>query len=340
MKICLACNIKNKEPSLKIEKQDEQEYDSLEVIDLIKKAIEDSGHSVEILQADENSFEGLKKLKNKIDLVFNIAEGVKGDARESQIPIYCEVLNIPYTHSSPTTHAIGLDKEFTKQILSSFGIRSPSSILVNNRKRNISKLKYPLIIKPNAEGSSVGITNDNVVNNEKELNDRLDKLMSVGYKGDFLVEEYIDGREFTVGMIGNGELEILPVIEQKFDFLPKEYHKIAGYELKWFFEDKLKDLTTAYECPAKIDKKLEKKIKSTAERVFNSLRIYDVARVDFRMNNKNQLYFLEVNTLPGLNFKENEISYFPLAARTAGYKPKDVVQRIIETAAKRYGIAQ
>ena len=338
MRICFAYNVKHKDPSAKIEEQDEQEYDSPEVIGMIRSAIEELGHEVIELNADREAFNKLKELKEKIDLVFNIAEGVPGDARESQIPIYCEVLKIPYTHSSPTTHAIKLDKLFTKLVLKGVGIKIPKSVIVESHKDKLGRLKFPVLIKPNSEGSSVGIMNDNVCSDRKNLKERLEKIFKDGFKGKLLVEEYIEGREFTVSVIGNNPPRVLPIIEQKFDFLPEGYNKMASYELKWFFEDKLEKLEDAYDCPAKIDGVLEKKIVDTTLLAYNTLRVLDCARVDFRLDNKGNLYFIEINTIPGINFNEKEISYFPLSSRIAGMKPKDVVGEIIDSARKRYGI--
>ena len=338
MRICFAYNVKHKDPSVKISEQDEQEYDSPEVIGLIRSAIEESGHQVTEVNADREAFNKLKELKDKIDLVFTIAEGIHGDARESQIPMYCEVLKIPYTHSSPTTHAISLDKLFTKLVLKAVGIKVPNSFIIWSLEDRIARLRYPVIIKPNSEGSSVGIMNENVVSDRKKLLKRLKEIYTSGFNGSMLVEEFIKGREFTVSVIGNDPPEILPIVEQRFDFLPKGFQQIAGYELKWFFEDKLARLEDAYDCPAKIDGELEKKINDATLLAYKTLRILDCARVDYRLKENGELYLLEVNTIPGLNFNEKEISYFPLSSRIAGMKPKDVVGEIINSARKRYGI--
>lgn len=338
MKICFAYNVKTKDPSIKIEEQDEQEYDSPHVIEMISEAIQKLGHDVVDLNVNEDAFIKLKKLRGKIDLVFTIAEGIQGDARESQIPFYCEVLKIPYTHSSPTTHAIGLDKQFTKSLLKSVGVRVPKSRIVSSMDDEVGYMRYPVIIKPNSEGSSVGVLNDNVVFDRKNLLNRLDKMYAGGFKGNMLIEEYIEGREFTVAVLGSDPPKILPIVEQKFDFLPEGYHRIAGYELKWFFEDKLQRLEDAYDCPALVSKDIKDKIEETTLLIFKTLRVNDCARIDYRMDKNNRLYFIEINTLPGLNFDKKVISYFPLAARVAGMKPSDVVGTIIDSARARYGI--
>jgi D-alanine-D-alanine ligase len=326
MNIALAFNVKRGKPSTDLKKQIDIEFDSWSVINAIKKVLQDLGHKVVLIEADENAYIKLKKLKGKIDIVFNIAEGLSGDARESQIPIFCEVLKIPYTHSGPTTHAIKLDKEFTKLLLKGAGI-----VKVPGDKR------FPLMVKPNKEGSSKGIMDKNVVRNKKELEQRV-KELSKTFDGDILVEEYIEGREFTVAVIGNEKPRVLPIIEQKFDFLPKGMNKIASFELKWLYEDSLKDLSVAYDCPAKLTPKIKKLIEDTSIKIYKLLDVRDCARIDYRMDKKGNLYFIEINTLPGINPDENAISYFPLAAKIGGMSYGEMVGEILSLAKKRYSL--
>jgi len=334
MVVAFAYNVKKGNPSLDPGNQEDAEFDYESVINSIKVAIESLGHEVLMIEADINAFEKLKENKNKIDIVFNIAEGLKGDARESQIPIFCEMLGIPYTHSGPTTHAVKLDKSLTKKILKTDGILVPGSVVVNKIADSYNfNLSFPLIIKPNKEGSSKGIYDKNVVENEVQLKERLDYMIK--NFGEELVEEYIEGREFTVSVLGNPP-EVLPIVEQKFDFLPRGFKRIASYELKWLYEDTLKDLKDAYDCPAKLTDEEEEKIKSTSLKIFNLLNVRDCARIDYRMNSRGSLYFLEINTLPGINPDEKVISYFPLAARTAGLTFPELINKILTSAIERY----
>ena len=327
MRIALAYNLKKSEPSLDPKEQVDLEFDSPGVTKGQKEAIESLGHKVYLVDADENAFLKLKKLKGKIDLVFNVAEGLNGDARESQVPMFCEVLGIPYTHSSPTTHAIKLDKEFTKLIVKGAGITNVPGCT-----------KFPLIVKPNKEGSSKGIMDDSIVHNQEEL-DRKTKQIKDEMGVEVLSEEYIEGREFTVAVIGNKDPQVLPIIEQKFDFLPPGMNKIASYELKWLYEDKLKDIHEAYDCPAKIDEKIKNEIERVSKEIYTLLDVRDCARIDYRLDKDNNLYFIEINTLPGMMPPaQNELSYFPLAAYTAGMTYKDLVAKIISLACERYGI--
>lgn len=346
MNVAFAFNVKKSAPNADPAKQTDLEFDLPSVIDEIKNSLQELGHKVFLVEADENAFLKLKRLKSlpagrRVDIVFNIAEGKWGEARETQIPIICEILKIPYTHSGPTTHTISLDKSFTNLILKGAdGVNVPESHVVKRKDWTLPKrLGFPLIVKPNSEGSSKGVMDANVVSNITDLRKRVE-IISENFTKEVLVEEYIDGREFTVAVMGNEKLRVLPIIEQKFDFLPKGMNKIASFELKWVYEDALSDLTKAYDCPAKIDKRLEKEIEDTSKLVYELLDVKDCARLDFRMNKEGKLYFIEINTLPGINPSLDGISYFPLAARTAGMNFTQMIGEILALASKRYTILQ
>lgn len=343
MNVALAFNIKKSKPSTDLTKQKDLEFDTPAVIKGITKSLEELGHKVLKVEADESAFTKLKKLMNlpagrQVDILFNIAEGLRGDARESQIPMYCEVLDIPYTHSNPTTHAITLNKTFTKLILKGFGgFNIPQSFIVQDKNYEIPKdLTYPVIVKPNSEGSSKGIMDANVVERERDLRKRIE-ITTENFTKEVLVEEYIEGREFTVATLGSGKnTRVLPIIEQKFDLLPKGKFKIASFELKWIYEYKMKSVSDVYECPAKIDRDMRLKIQRTTKDICELLDVRDAARVDYRLTPRGKLYFLEINTLPGINPDPNETSCYPLAARTAGLNFTKMIGKILNSASKRY----
>src|SRR5258706_8051558 len=182
MRVALAYNVKKNKPSSDLSKQTDLEFDLPYVINEIKKSIEELGHTIIKVEADENAFTKLKKLKGKIDIVFNIAEGLWGEARETQIPMICEILKIPYTHSGPTTHTISLDKSFTNLILKGAdGVNVPESHAVKEKNWELPEsLKFPLIVKPNNEGSSKGIMDANVVSNVDDLRERV-KVVSANF---------------------------------------------------------------------------------------------------------------------------------------------------------------
>lgn len=339
MNIAFAYNVKKSKPSVDLKKQTDLEFDSPQVTNTIQKTLISLGHQVYPVEANEKAFFTLSKLKGKVDLVFNIAEGLWGDARESQIPLFCEILKIPYTHASPTTHAISLNKQFTKWLLAGANVaRVPTSFLIKGDAIKIpANFNFPAIIKPNNEGSSKGILDKYVINEAKTLLKRIYEIQKAGEK-EILVEEFIDGREFTVSVLGNEKLEVLPIVEQKFDFLPKGMHHIASFELKWLYEDKLTDLTQAYDCPARLTPKLKEEIIDTTKKIYKALEVRDCARLDYRLNRAGELYFLEINTLPGINPDEKVISYFPLASRAGGYTFEKLIAKIVDLACQRWGI--
>lgn len=341
MRVALAFNVKKSKPSENLKEQLDLEFDSPSVTSAQKEALEELGHKVALVEADENAFIKLKKLKKSIDIVFNVAEGLWGEARETQIPMICEILKIPYTHSGPTTLTIALDKSFTNLILKGAdGVNVPEGHVVKEGEKDWTlpeRLKFPLIVKPNSEGSSKGVLDANVVRNMEDLKERVE-VISENFTKEILVEEYIDGREFTVAVLGNEDPKVLPIIEQKFDFLPKGMNKIASFELKWLYEDSLKNLHDAYDCPAKLDRRVKIEIEETSKLVYKILDVRDCGRLDFRMNKEGKLYFLEINPIPGINPNESEISYFPIASRAAGMKYKDLIGEILGLAIKRYNI--
>jgi D-alanine-D-alanine ligase len=337
MNIAFTYNVKHNTSYSLSSEQTDLEFDSQEVIDAIDSTLKELGHTVLRIEADLDAFSKLRANANNIDIVFNVAEGLGGDARESQIPLFCEMLDIPYTHSSPTTHALKLDKHLTKQLLHCHGINVPKSQIFTSASDTLSSdLKFPLIVKPLKQGSSKGIFNDSVVNSSEELTRIVEKVL-MDFDRAALVEEYIDGREFTVAMLGNPP-EILPIIEQRFDFLPAGFNKVAGYELKWIYEDKLANLSDAYVCPAKVTKELEESIHDTCNKAWEVLNVKDCARIDLRVSSEGKVYFIEINTLPGINPDENSICYFVTAARAAGLSYKDMIARILASAMSRYGI--
>lgn len=317
----------------------EMEYDAWETIQSVKRAIEANGHEVVMIEANLDAFEILRQHKSHIGLVFNMAEGLPGDARESQIPVYCEVLGIPYTHSGPTAMAVKLDKHLAKQVVLAGGLLAPRGWVVRHGDVSgmaITNIEFPVIVKPNNEGSSMGVFDKSVVYSFEDVHTRVAELQAAGVS-DVAIEEYIDGREFTVSLLGNVP-EVLPIIEQRFDFLPEGMHKIAGYEVKWIYETKMKDISEAYACPAPLSGDQQELISSTAQKIFTLLDLKDICRIDFRMTGGGKLYFIEVNTIPGLIEDRIAPSYFVYSAYTAGMTYDELIGRILGSAMERWGL--
>jgi D-alanine-D-alanine ligase len=334
MKIALLYNIRHIYPDPKnFQNQTEADFDDPITIKWQIKHLKNLGFEVFPIEADEKAYLNLYRLKKKINLVFNIAEGLHGRDRELQIPTILEILKIPYTGSSPLSQGLILDKAKAKEIFIANNIPTPPFQIIGNKNEKLdSRLKFPVIVKPIAEGSSMGITNKSVVYNIKDLNSQVGKIVS-NFNEQVMVEPFLSGREFSVAMLGNPP-EILPIIEPNHKILPKKYLSIDSLEVKWYFEDKHLDYLT---CPAKIDKKLEQKIKKICYKVWKSLDILDWCRIDIRCDKYNNPYVLEINSPAGITPPEASLtSYFPLAARVAGIEYEKLLLMIINTALKRY----
>ncbi len=320
----------NLKKGIKSEVEDlEAEYDNMETVTAIKAAIEEAGYKVELLEADEGIL--TKILTVKADIVFNIAEGIYGRGREAQVPALLNLLKIPFTGSDETTLCISLDKALTKRLLSTYKIKTPKYRVVTGVNTAACRgLKFPLIVKPNAEGSSKGISDIAVAENKEQLQNVL-RINFAAYGGSMLVEEYIDGREFTVGLVGNGsELKVFPPME--IAYRKKERSaQIYSFNVKKNYKEYID-----YFCPAPIDKEIEAKIMNTAKRIFEILECRDFARIDFRMSSGGEIYFIEINPLPGL---APGYSDYPMLAEFNGVGHTELVQTVLNSALKRYGMA-
>jgi D-alanine-D-alanine ligase len=336
MRIALTFNIRHYKPSLRNKKAiEEAEFDTPETIKGIASSLKKMGHKVFLIEANENAYFRLKNLRKKIDFVFNIAEGFGVD-REAQIPAILEMLRIPYLGSKPLTQAICLNKAKTKEILAFHKIPTPKFQLFEIGNEKLKKnLKFPLIVKPNCEGSSKGIFQNSVAKNENGLRKKIKEVIK-NLNQPALVEEFLEGREFTVSLIGNNPVEVLPIVELNFSVLPKNFYPMDSYEIKWIIDNPNSKIQTVI-CPAKIEKKLEKKIKEICLKTKKVLGILDWCRIDLRLDKKGIPNVLEVNQIPGIIPDPKENSRFPLAARTAGYSYEEMLEKLIKTALKRYG---
>jgi D-alanine-D-alanine ligase len=289
-----------------------------------------------LVEANNEAFTKLNELKP--DIVFNFAEGLIGVNRESHIPAMLEMLGLPYSGSDPLTLGICLDKSRAKEILTYYKIPN-AKFLVASQMEDVSYLKFefPLIVKPISEGSSKGIFSSSFVKNRTELEDEVKRII-ISYDQPALIEEYLPGREFTVAVLGNGsEAKVLPIIEISYDDFPKDVLPLYSYEAKWIFDTKENNFDV-FECPAKLDKQLEEKIKETVLRTYNVLRCRDWSRIDVRLDKNGVPNIIEINPLPGIMPDPNENSSFPKAARAAGMNYNQLIQSALYSAAKRYNL--
>ncbi len=312
------------------------EGDDLRTINAIIAALQSNGHEVIGIEADDEAYARLDALRPT--LVFNIAEGLFGEWRESYIPLICERLGLPYTGSNPSTLAICLNKARCKEILSYYGVPTPSfKVFRQPELDGALPFDFPAIIKPIAEGSSKGIFNDSVVWSPEELL-RIVKRTLEKYNQPAIAEKFLTGSEFTVAVFGNDDrLEILPVISMDYAQLPAEAQPFYSYEAKWVWDRADKPLRI-FECPARIEERLLMAIQDVVRQTYAVLEIRDWARIDLRLDEHGIPNVIEVNPLPGILPNPEDNSCFPKAARTAGYSYAAMLQRVVELAAARYGL--
>jgi D-alanine-D-alanine ligase len=302
------------------------EYDPPETIEAIRAAVESLGHEVVPLEANPELPQRL--VESKVDLVFNIAEGLSGRNREAQVPALCELVGVPYTGSDSATLALALDKALCKRILRQHQILTPEfQVMTTGREKLSPQLgqKFPLIVKPNAEGSSKGVSATGVVDDEAALRSAVRELIE-RYRQPVLIEEYIAGREFTVGLLGDKRPRILPPMEICFTDASKP-RPIYDYEVKQDWEKHVR-----YECPAKLAPAELKAVERAALRTFTALDCRDVARVDLRMSASGEVYVLEVNPLPGLT---PDYSDLVLISKAAGLDYRTLIAEILSCALRR-----
>lgn len=316
------------------------EWDEQSTIEAVRNVL--SEHcKVILIEADRNLWAKLKKIKNELDVVFNMAEGLNGAWREAMVPGMLEELEIPYTGSDPTTLVLCLNKERAKQILSYYKIKTPSYKVFNDvpelTEHEISPLEFPLVVKPLFEGSSKGIKNTSLVINLKNCQNEIARIIQL-YKEPVLVEEFIPGREFTVGIIGNDDdTLVLPIVELNFKSLPKGAAPIYSYEAKWVWDVPEKPLNI-FTCPAELNAGTERKIKETVVNAYKALGCRDWCRIDIRLDKQDKPYVLELNPIPGILPDPDNNSCLPKAARALGWDYSQLINTVLAVTCKRCGV--
>ncbi len=304
-----------------------EEFDSEETIDAIREVLQNDGHQVFKLGGGIDLLDRLRSLS--LDIVFNIAEGMGGRNREAHIPALLEFLNIPYTGSDPLTLSLTLDKAMAKKVVSSEGVPTPGfkKIETLNDLQNLN-LHYPLFVKLCYEGSSKGVRLDSKISDPAHLREKVTWLLET-YDSPVLVEEFVNGPEFTVGIIGNSEPMVLGVMQIEIKGSPPE-DAIYSLEIKREWEEKVR-----YHCPPLISVELKNRIEEVALRAYRALDCRDVSRVDIRVGSDGVPYFLEINPLPGLSPVYGDL---PIMARHMGWEYSRLVKTIFQHALQRYGL--
>lgn len=318
------------------------EFDQIETVNAVKSALESHHHEVIFLPGDK--YLPTSIIEVNPDFCFNLAEGLRGDGREAQIPALLELLEIPYTGSKVVTNAISLDKTQTKRIWREAGLpTAPFREFSSADGVRNSALRFPLFVKPAREGTGMGIDPSALVRNNKELVERVSWVIDT-YKQPALVEEYLPGREYTVGFLGN-----IQNITGRYS--PELYGK-DGYH--WFpileidsqdsispgiygHSAKEKELDSVgapqYICPANISDSFMQRLINHTKKASEVLKVLDFGRVDFRLGAGGEPFLLEINTLPGLN---PELSDLCIMAKSEGLDYNVLINEILYLAAQRY----
>lgn len=348
-RVAVLANLRKNAPSfdgMNIDQWDD--LDSEETVYALVEAIRSAGNVSEFLEGDISLFQTLTSFKP--DICFNICEGHFGDAREAQVPALLEMMRMPYTGSKVLTLALALDKPMTKRVLTYHDLPTPPFQVFERVTDPLSDdMSFPMFVKPSREGTGMGVSARSVVSNLSELMEQVAHVLET-YKQPALVEHYIEGREITIGVIGNlrrpvarrmPEDDEAPHIHAGLKFLPPLEIDLEPYkDSDAVYSNRLKvelahDLT--YYVPAPIEEQLLEELNWYAAAVFRVTGALDVSRVDFRLDIHDHLkpYILEINPLPGL---APGISDLVLEAQAEGIDHAELVNMILDAALRRYNL--
>lgn len=325
MKIGLTYNLRKDYRSFSGEPQDlYAEFDSEETIEAIKNALEELGHRV-ILIGDAKGLPPFLT-SSEIDLVFNIAEGFEGRSREAQIPAILEAFRIPYVFSDPLTLALCLDKIMTKRVLMTEGIPTPDFMAVEEISDLNGSLPFPLFVKPAYEGTAKGIDPSCLVRDPESLSKVVSRLLSL-YRQPVIVERYLPGDEYTVGILGTGKkarvLGITKVVVHD-QSQGNIYTQLAKEEC---------EVRVSYLSCEGMPQKLREQIEAISLKAYRTVGCRDAGRVDIRCNEKGVPHLLEVNPLAGLHPTHSDLC---IIATQAGMKYTELIGTILDSALDRY----
>jgi D-alanine-D-alanine ligase len=322
------------------------DFDHIETIDSIRAALETDGHQTVFIQANADLPYALRD--EKPDICFNIAEGLGGDAREAQVPALLEMLQIPYTGSRVLANGISLDKTLTKRIWRDRRLPvAPFQEFSTGDEPLRTDLEFPLFVKPAREGTGMGVDMNAIVNNEAELRERAQYIINT-YQQPALVETFLPGREFTVGILGRADAKLYSRHPEWYE--KDGFHRFPILELDmtrsvtpmvYSQEAKSKDVgeegAPGYFCPAEIEPELEKKLKHFAWRAHVVLGALDVSRTDVRLDARGNPRLIEINTLPGLTPDYSDLC---LQSKAEGIRYEDLILDILYLGASRWGMVE
>jgi D-alanine-D-alanine ligase len=351
MHIALLANLKKNAPTWPGMSPDQwDDLDSEKTVADIAQALASHGHRVTFLEGDITLYDRLREVRP--EFCFNICEGHYGDSREAQVPAILEMLRIPYTGSRVLTLALTLDKPMTKRVLAYHKLPTPPFQTFERLNEPLDPdMDFPMFVKPSREGTGMGISAESIVYDEAQLRSQIGRLLE-RYNQPVLVERFIEGREITVGVVGNltspvawrlPEDEEAPRVSRGLNFFPPLEVDMSRYppEEAGIYTSRIKT-QLAHEfhflCPAPLSREQIDELNWLTAAVFRVTGCQDVARVDFRLDasDGDKPYILEINPLPGLN---RDYSDLCIEAEAAGWSYEQLVNRILEEALAREGLA-
>jgi len=296
-------------------------------VQMVAEALADSGHDVAVLEGDKTLLAQLEQFMppapdgQPTGIVFNMAYGIQGECRYTHVPAMLEMAGVPYTGSSPFGHALALDKVVTKILLENAGVPTPRYRVLAGPDQPLEGMRFPVVVKPRHESTSYGL---GFAKNSREAAEAVGSVVEQ-YEQEALVEEYIGGREFCVGLLGNQEMEFLPIVES--DFGQRDLRLVTRAD---------KFMKSACEpgkiCPAAIDDGLASTLRELSMVTFRSCHCKDFARVDIRVDTDGNPYVLEINSMASLG----RTGSFVQAAQTVGYDFPALIRRILDETHRRY----
>lgn len=288
----------------------------------IEKALLSKGHKVTLIPATFDLLQRISRIKD-LDVIFNACTGITNKRQQANVVAMLELQQVPFVGSSLSTQILGLHKQISKRLFRSANIPTPQfQVFYTGEEEMEENLEFPLIVKPEHEGSSLGISNDSVVFNEDSLRKKVKDIIEI-FDQPALVEKFVSGREFTVGVLGNDDPEVLPILEILYD--DKNRDGLMTVDIK------AKDAVGTV-CPAEIHDDIAEKIRDYAKKAYKALGCSEYARIDVRLDEKNIPNFIEINTLPGM---QPNYSDFPRTAKAAGYTYEDLIDKMVRLAIER-----
>ncbi|MER9877442.1 ATP-grasp domain-containing protein [Mesorhizobium sp. M0195] len=303
--------------------QPSPEFDDREAVESVVTALQEGGHETLLCEGDKGLFATLEQFMpsdpqaRPSGIVFNMANGIQGECPDTHVPAMLEMAGIPYTGPSPLGHGLALDKVITKRLIRDRGVPTPNFRVMRTGTESTGDLRFPVIVKPSQQYISLGLQ---LVHEPAQLRQAVELTVSQ-YTQDALVEEYIDGREITVALLGNEECEVLPLVELDF----------GDRETRLFTKGRAAPALPRI-CPAQMGSRLETVLRDISVATFRACKCRDYARVDLRIDHAGQPFVLEINPNPGLR----PTGLYSLAATTAGYSYSSLVNRILGIAHTRY----